>query len=155
MARPYTPGHTPRPAPAALEAAALDPDDPAANRVFAEGLSRMAAGYYWEAHECFEAVWHASGRRTPVGHVLQGLVRVCAGAVKARQGQPAGVQSHGEGAAAHFRAAQQATGRAQLAGLDLEPWAAWAEQWAQHPPGAVSLDEPVFALPPIRVSRPS
>ena len=30
--------------------------------------------YWWEAHEVFEAFWHAYGRRTPAGNFFQALI---------------------------------------------------------------------------------
>lgn len=31
--------------------------------------------YWWEAHEVFEAFWHAYGRRTPAGNFFQALIQ--------------------------------------------------------------------------------
>ncbi len=43
------------------------------------------AGYYWEAHEVWEAFWVASPRGEDHRSLLGGLIQVAAAAVKARQ----------------------------------------------------------------------
>lgn len=44
-------------------------------------------GYYWEAHESFEAVWIAAGRKTRPGLFVQCLLQIGVGLLKQRQGQ--------------------------------------------------------------------
>ena len=52
------------------------------------------AGFYWEAHEAWEALWHAFGRTGPEAQFIQGLIHLAAAAVKIREGKPAGVARH-------------------------------------------------------------
>lgn len=96
--------HTPPP---------LDPARWRDSRDYLRGLDLFNHGYYWEAHEQWEALWHAAGRRGPVADLLKGLIRLAACGVKAREGRPAGVASHAAGAARLFRA----VGAAELLGL--------------------------------------
>lgn len=56
-------------------------------------------GYYWEAHEAFEAWWGASAEGEPRRVLFQALLRLCAAGVKARQGLGAGIHSHATRAA--------------------------------------------------------
>jgi len=39
-------------------------------------------GYYWEAHEELEALWHGAGRDTPVGTFAQALIQAAAALLK-------------------------------------------------------------------------
>jgi uncharacterized protein len=45
--------------------------------------------YWWESHELFEALWHASGRRTREGRFFQGLIQLAAAHLKRRMGNTA------------------------------------------------------------------
>jgi len=51
-------------------------------------------GFYWEAHEAWESLWHAAGRRGPTADFLKGLIKLAAAGVKAREGLAAGVRQH-------------------------------------------------------------
>jgi hypothetical protein len=51
-------------------------------------------GFYWEAHEAWESLWHAVGRQGPVAAWLKALIKLAAAGVKAREGNPAGVARH-------------------------------------------------------------
>lgn len=51
-------------------------------------------GFYWEAHESWEAFWHALGRTTAEARFVQALIHLTAACVKIREGKPAGVRSH-------------------------------------------------------------
>lgn len=66
------------------------------------GFDLFNAGYYWEAHEAWEAVWHALGRKGPAADVVKGLIRLAACGVKARERKPDGVTGHAAGAARLF-----------------------------------------------------
>ena len=47
-------------------------------RKFLRGGRLFNAGYYWEAHEVWEELWHAEGRRGPTAEVLKGLIKLAA-----------------------------------------------------------------------------
>jgi len=91
---PWTPGHGVRPTAGQLRwlRATYDAgegfDDP--TRGLVTGARLFDAGYYWEAHEVWEAEWHEARR---VGDAraepLRGLILLAAVAVKARQGRTA------------------------------------------------------------------
>jgi hypothetical protein len=100
---------------------------------YLRGIALFNAGYYWEAHECWEALWHAHGRHGPTADLLKGLIKLAAAGVKVRQRQRHGVVTHARRAAACFAAARAAGGRFQL-GLDLQEWIRQAEAVADVPP---------------------
>src|SRR5688500_6277324 len=52
------------------------------------GIDLFNHGYYWEAHEEWEGLWHACNRRGRTANFLKGLIKLAAAGVKAREGQP-------------------------------------------------------------------
>ena len=46
------------------------------------GADLYNRAFFWEAHEAWEAVWHAAGHGSIPGFFLQGLIQVAAGALK-------------------------------------------------------------------------
>jgi hypothetical protein len=58
------------------------------------GIDLFNHGYYWEAHEAWEAVWHAAGRNGIVADFCKALIKFAAAGVKAREGRPEGVRRH-------------------------------------------------------------
>jgi predicted metal-dependent hydrolase len=87
-------------------------------------------GYYWEAHEEWEGLWHACGRRGTTADFLKGLIKLAAAGVKVREGQPRGVLSHARGAAALFAKTAQAVGGEdrRYLGLSLRDLLTFARQ---------------------------
>jgi hypothetical protein len=51
-------------------------------------------GFYWEAHEGWESLWLAAGRRGLVAVWLKGLIKLAAAAVKGFESNPTGVERH-------------------------------------------------------------
>jgi len=100
---------------------------------YLRGVALFNAGYYWEAHESWELLWHAHGRRGPTAELLQGLIKLAAAGVKVREGRPAGVRTHASGAARLFEKSRREAGRFQL-GLDLHECARQALDIATNPP---------------------
>jgi uncharacterized protein len=99
----YVPGHTPHPASdprghmyghVAEPVPPLDPNDWQASPGYLEGVDFFNHGFYWEAHETWEALWHAAGRGGPTGIWLKALIKLAAAGVKAREGNPVGVERH-------------------------------------------------------------
>jgi uncharacterized protein len=78
-------------------AAAPDPLDPARwreCRTWLHGIDLFNHGYYWEAHEAWESLWHQCGRRGVTADFLRALIRLAAAGVKAREPNPRGVARH-------------------------------------------------------------
>ena len=90
-------------------------------RPYLRGIDLFNGGYYWEAHEAWEGLWHACGRAGPTADFLKGLIRLAAAGVKAREGRPEGVRSHARRAAELFRslAAGRDPGETHFMGLPL------------------------------------
>jgi len=99
----------------------LDPDTYRENEVYAYALDLFNHGFYWEAHEAWESLWHAAGRRGRTADFLKGLIKLAAAGVKAREGRAAGVKLHGERAAELFNEvwAQFSPSAERLFGLSL------------------------------------
>jgi hypothetical protein len=100
---------------------------------YLRGIELFNAGYYWEAHEAWESLWHAHGRRGPTAEIIQALIKLAAAGLKVREGRTAGVRTHAARAAALFDHAREAGGRIQI-GLDLEEWGDRARRVAERPP---------------------
>jgi hypothetical protein len=114
-------------------AAAPSPEDVAASSQFRRGAELFDAGYYWEAHEAWEALWHAVGRRGATADVLRGLIKLAAAGIKVRERREAGVRTHGRRAAECFASACRQGGSHQL-GLDLDVWIERARAISESPP---------------------
>jgi uncharacterized protein len=72
------------------------------NEVYAYALDLFNHGFYWEAHEEWESLWHVAGRHGRTADFLKGLIKLAAAGVKAREGRPAGVKQHAERAVELF-----------------------------------------------------
>jgi hypothetical protein len=104
------------------------------------------AGYYWEAHEVWEGLWHANGRRGATADVLKGLIKLAAAGVKVREGQQHGVRTHARRAGESFASARQQGGAYQL-GLNLDQWIDRAHDLADNPPSDRGMpDAPVMRV---------
>jgi hypothetical protein len=137
----HVPGRTPHPVSdpqghsfghAPEHAAAPDSDDWLACRVYLRGLDLFNGGYYWEAHEVWESLWHACGRAGRAADFLKGLIKLAAAGVKVREGRPRGVVHHARAAAELFRRVGGADER--FFGLQLGELIRLAEEVADQPP---------------------
>lgn len=61
---------------------------------FLFGIDLFNAGFYWESHEQWEAIWHAVGRTGRLADFLKGLIKLSAAGVKTLEGRPIGVRRH-------------------------------------------------------------
>jgi uncharacterized protein len=77
-------------------------DDLANDATFRLGKDLFNSGYYWEAHEAWEHLWHAAGRRGPAADLLKALIQLAVAGVKAREGRDDGVRGHAGRAAELF-----------------------------------------------------
>jgi hypothetical protein len=67
------------------------------------GLDLFAHGYYWEAHEAWEAVWAASVRGSPQRALTKGLILLAASGVKLRTGKAVAAERHAKRASSLLR----------------------------------------------------
>jgi uncharacterized protein len=103
------------------------------SRAFLRGVELFNAGYYWEAHEAWEGLWHAYGRHGASADVLKALIKLAAAGLKVREGRERGVCTHAARAAELFASVREQVGRHHL-GLDLDQWTERARQVAADPP---------------------
>jgi hypothetical protein len=111
----------------------IQDDDWADSVAYLRGVALFNGGYYWEAHEAWEPLWLAHGRRGPVAAAIQGLIKLAAAGVKVRERRSPGAASHAGRAAALFEESRRVGGRYQL-GLDLDEWIVRARDTAGNPP---------------------
>ena len=98
-----------------------DPDRWEACRPYLYGIDLFNRGYYWEAHEAWEGLWHACGRSGRMADFLKGLIALAAAGVKLREGRERGVRQHAARAQALFDQMTRELGAAETHYLGLEP----------------------------------
>ncbi len=91
------------------------------------GLDLFNHGYYWEAHELWEALWHAYGRRGAAACFLQGLIHLAAAGVKVRMGNERGMLRHGKRAAELMQTSLQLQSASCVLGAPVEEMIRFAQ----------------------------
>ena len=107
----YVPGRTPHPIrdPAGHmygkheQSAELDIENWQRCDQYLFGIDLFNHGYYWEAHEAWESLWHAAGRTGAIADFLKGLIKLAAAGVKTREGSAAGRERHARRAVELFQ----------------------------------------------------
>jgi len=72
----------------------LDESSYSSNAIYLYAIDLFNRGFYWEAHEEWESLWHAAGRSGPTADFLKGLIKLAAAGVKLREGRAVGVRRH-------------------------------------------------------------
>jgi uncharacterized protein len=118
------------------------------------GLDLFNHGYYWEAHETWEALWHACGRKGTLADFLKGLIKLAAAGVKAREGLSDGVRRHLLRAAELLENTAEAISPAQrLLGIEPRALAQLAHDLAAKSEELVNTsDEPVVIVMPMEIN---
>jgi predicted metal-dependent hydrolase len=80
------------------------------NETWLYAIDLFNHGYYWEAHEAWESLWHAARRSGPTADLLKGLIKLAAAGVKSREDRPRGVAQHARRAAELLEAASSQLG---------------------------------------------
>jgi hypothetical protein len=130
---------------------ALTPTQWAESRRYLYAIDLFNAGYYWEAHEAWESLWHACGRAGRTADFLKGLIKLAAAGVKVREGRPEGVTGHARAAADLFR--RTGAPHERYLGLPLGELIRFADIVATDPPSATDPAAPVEVVFPF-VLRP-
>jgi hypothetical protein len=116
------------------------------NRDYLFGVDLYNHGYLWEAHEAWEGLWHAAKRDPVQAEHLQGLIQCAAACLKARMGQPRGVERLTELGTARLERVARASGGAFM-GIDLDELVAAMRAFAAEgaapdaPHPRIELDE--------------
>ena len=94
------------------------------------GFDMFNHGFYWEAHEAWEALWQAIEREGWRAKFLKGLIKLAASGVKARQGSQPGVKNLADGAIKEFKAVESRIQNdcGNYMGLDLKELIAITEK---------------------------
>jgi uncharacterized protein len=85
-------------------------------------------GYFWEAHEKWEGIWHALSRAGEAADLLKALIQIAAAQLKVIQEQPAGVDILSTRALAAIERLARAGGP-RLLGLDLDTLVRETRAW--------------------------
>jgi hypothetical protein len=96
----------------------LDPTNWQHSEVYLYGIDLFNHGFYWEAHEAWESLWHAAGRTGIVADFLKGLIKLAAAGVKSLEENSTGVARHCNRAIDLLRSIS--TGQDYFCGIDLE-----------------------------------
>lgn len=152
----YVPGRAPHPKSdprghaygrAEESLAEFDPEKFEQSRDFRYAVDLFHAGYYWEAHEVWEALWHVVGRAGSTADLLKGLIKLAAAGVKVLEGIPSGAASHARRAAELFEYAA-AGGIATVGSTPTRELIDAAQSIAAQPPlAAGELQRPKSVLP--------
>lgn len=95
-------------------------------REYCYAVDLWNTGYYWEAHEQWEALWHAAGRTGATADFFKSLIKLAAAGVKVREGRPEGVARHLTRAAELWQQVSAQLGQTP----DFTPTATfWGLQW--------------------------
>ncbi len=116
-----------------LRANAIDSQNWRHSRQYLLGCELFNHGYYWEAHEAWEAVWQACGRRGDVADFLKGLIKLAAAGVKVREGRPTGVARLGARAGALFRRVRKEVREERFLGLETAALIGFADRLTRLP----------------------
>lgn len=92
------------------------------------GIDLFNHGYYWEAHESWEQLWHAAGRTGTTADFLRALIKLAAAGVKVRQGNERGITRHARNARDEFKQLLENMDTTSFAGLSIEELRGYAEQ---------------------------
>lgn len=116
----------------------MEPDPPHTDHwsecpIYLYGIDLFNYGYYWEAHEAWESLWHACGHIGRHATFLKALIKLAAAGVKVRARQIHGVRTHAQGAHEHFEQLSNIVKSDRFMGLSLSELAAHAKQVADHP----------------------
>jgi len=117
---------------------------------YERGIDLFNHGYYWESHEAWEPLWHACGRSKAIGGCFfQGLIKLAAALVKAREGRQQGILRHATRAKKLFDCVQKHIDprRACFMGLRISTLRAYCETLSQSPARFVDMrDEPMVRI---------
>lgn len=72
----------------------IDPLHPEKSDFLRYSIDLYNAGYFWESHVYFEALWNAHGRSGSIADFLKGMIKLGAAGVKIKIQQPVSATDH-------------------------------------------------------------
>ena len=124
---------------------------------FQNGSRLFNHGYYWEAHEAWEAVWIKLGRSGPTADFVKSLIKFAACGVKCLEGNEVGAQRHLTRAIELIDSIRDCEDRVQTFDMATEKLVKMLNDISenlpiQHPDVAVSQPQvrPIFAPLPMK-----
>ncbi len=123
-------------------------DNFANDPTFLLGIDLFNAGYYWEAHEAWEHLWHAAGRSGWQADLFKALIQLAVAGVKVREGRIDGVVGHARRAAEMFARLHD-----RDCGIDSAVLESHALAIAANPPRCQEPRQPVEIVFPWTIDR--
>ncbi len=121
-ARAYRPGASPRPVTGPAPAKPADPARWRGSPEYLYGCDLYNHGYWWEAHEAWEALWHAAEKDSPQERFLKGLIQAAACALKVESDNRKGARTLLVRSLSHLSEARARLAAPFFMGLDLDRW---------------------------------
>jgi uncharacterized protein len=125
---------------------AVDPTRWQASHHYLLGVDLFNNGYYWEAHEVWEALWNASGRHGTTATFVKSLIQLAVVGVKLRQGMVDAAVAHARRAAELLRQVRGQASHVWFMGLNVDELTQWAEQLAVSPSAAHDSERAPVAI---------
>ncbi len=93
------------------------------------GVDLFNHGYWWEAHEAFEGLWHAAGRSGERAAFVQALIHLSAACLNRRRGHRSAARRQA------MRAIEglEETPASRYMGLDIQPLIGSIRAWRDDP----------------------
>ncbi len=98
----------------------LDPKKWQDSENYLYGIDLFNHGYYWEAHEAWESVWKANGKKGLTADFLKALIKLTASGVKVLQRQEKGIKDHSLAAGKIFSSILESVNDDIFAGISLK-----------------------------------
>jgi hypothetical protein len=125
----------------------------ASDLAYLRGIDLFDHGFYWEAHEAWEAVWHRAGRQGLEANYIKAMIKLAAAFVKAREGRVKGVQRHARRARDLFEKTLDGCSEPAPWGLNVAALLEVASELAVKPAAFLDTrDLPVVQLAPLSLT---
>lgn len=105
------------------------------------GIDLWNHGFYWEAHEEWEWMWNAAGRKGPKADFFKGLIQLAVAGVKIREKRMESVCRHARRAAELFEIVSATLADDRFFGLSLRFLLGLSEGIADRPPLVLASDQ--------------
>ncbi len=112
-------------------AEARPPEDWAQTPAYLLGVDLYNQGFYWEAHEAWEALWHAHGHHGEQADFLKALIQTSAAQLKRCLQQSRGTRIHAQRSHAALSALRDRVGP-HFMGIELDAFLAQHRDWFQR-----------------------